>query len=353
MQVRPVRLRFARPICTSRGEFRDREAVLVELRDADGLAGFGEAAPWPGFQTESPERARSALSAAAARLAGAEVDPLEEGCDGLLPDAPASRAALQGALWDLEARRAGRPLAAQLAARATAMVGAPLREVAVSALIVAREPAAVREEASRARADGHRAAKLKLGALPLAHDVARVRAAREALGPEVRLRGDANGAWGLDEARRALAALAEFDLEYLEQPVAAEDFAGLAELRGLGLVRIAADESVAAEDSALRLIESGAVDAVVLKPAMLGGPWCALKIAATARRCGVSVAFSHAFETAVGARHALHCAAAWGDTEGVHGLVTSGLFENDVAVGVTSRHGRVALDDAPGLGVTP
>jgi L-alanine-DL-glutamate epimerase-like enolase superfamily enzyme len=180
-----------------------------------------------------------------------------------------------------------------------------------------------------------------------------VRAAREGLGPQVRLRGDANGVWSLGEARAALEALAGFDLEYLEQPVAAEDFAGLAQLRGLGIVRIAADESVAAEDHALRLIESGAVDAVVLKPAMLGGSWRALGIAATARRCGVSVVFSHAFETAVGARHVLHCAAAWGDTAEVHGLVTSGLFENDVAAAVTSHHGRVELDDAPGLGITP
>jgi len=353
-RVVPVRLRFARPVATARGEFRERESVLLELRDTDGFVGVGEAAPWPGFGTETADEAHVALRAVATRLEGAQVDPAAARDAGTtMPGhAPAARAALQGALWDLAARRAGRPLAAQLAGWAPVLAAAPRRHVDVSALLSAREPELVREEARRARDAGHRAVKLKLGALPFALDMLRVRAAREGIGPQVRLRCDANGAWGLDEARAALEALAGFDLDYLEQPVAACDFAGLAALRGHSAVRIAADESVAAEEGALRLIEAGAVDAVVLKPAMLGGPGRALEIAATAHRAGVSVVFSHAFETAVGAHHALHCAAAWGDPDGVHGLVTAGLFEGDVAAPVASLGGRVEIPGTPGIGVT-
>ncbi|MFT4219579.1 MAG: enolase C-terminal domain-like protein, partial [Microbacterium sp.] len=80
-----------------------------------------------------------------------------------------------------------------------------------------------------ARFDGCRTAKVKVGGRGLADDVARVRAAREALGAEGRVRVDANGVWNLDEAEHAVHALAEFDLEYVEQPCARLD--ELAELR--------------------------------------------------------------------------------------------------------------------------
>jgi len=351
----PVRLRFARPMRTARGEFSARGSVLLELRDADGVAGFGEAAPWPGFGTETAEQARALLLEAEPLLRGFALEPgaLPRELEVLLRAAPAARAAVQGALWDLAARRAGRPLAEQLAAGAGEPGGEVLRHVAVSALLSAGEPDELREEAARAREAGHCAAKLKLGAATLADDLARARAAREGLGPAVRLRGDANGAWNLAAARVALEVLAQFDFDYVEQPLEAGDFEGMAELHRDAPVRLAADESVATEAGALRLLAAAAVDVVVLKPATLGGPARALEIAARARRVGVEVVFSHTFESAVGAWHALHCAAAWGDPSAVHGLCTAGLFVADVAEPVACRGGRAALSTAPGLGISP
>ena len=354
-QASLVRLRFAVPVRTARGDFVERETVLLELRDAEGLRGFGEAAPWPGFGTETVQQAHASLIAAEALLAGAAMAPgaWTPELDAHLRDAPAARAAVQGALWDLAARRAGCPLADLLAAGAGEARGAVLRRVPTSALIVAREPGAVRAEAVRARESGHRAAKVKLGAPSLADDLARARAAREGLGPAVRLRGDANGAWSRRDAIVALEALAELSLDYVEQPLAADDFEGCVELHRRSPVRIAADESVATETGALRLLSSGAVDVMVLKPATLGGPARALEIAARARQAGVEVVFSHAFESAVGARHVLHCAGAWGDPDAVHGLCTDRLFASDVAASVLCPGGLAEIADAPGLGITP
>jgi len=354
-RVTSVRLRFVQPVRTAQGEFADRASVLLELRDGDGVAGFGEAAPWPGFGTESPEHAEAKLRGAASLLSGIELEPgtWPPALDERLRDAPAARAAVQGALWDLAARRAGRPLAEYLAARLDGRCGDALHLVRVSALLVAREPDTLRAEASRVRALGHRAAKLKLGAASLAEDVARARAARDGLGPEIRLRGDANGAWDSREALIALEALAEFNFDYVEQPLTAEDIAGLAALRGRTPVRVAADESVATEAGARRLLEAGAADVVILKPATLCGPARALEIAAQARQAGVEVVFSHTFESAVGARHVLHCAAAWGDPLAIHGLGTAGLFAADVAAPVACRAGLAEVSGVSGLGITP
>ena len=358
-RVTPVRLLFARPLRTARGEFVERESVLLELRDTDGVRGFGEAAPWPGFGTESARQSLARLVEAEPLLRGLAVEPgaWPPALDSHLAAAPAARAALQGALWDLAARRAGRPLAAELAARLGARqlvgCGEVLREVPVSMLLTSAEPAALREAAAHARESGHRAVKIKLGAATLADDVARARAAREGIGPALRLRGDANGAWSLPAARAALEALAPFDFEFVEQPLAADDFDGFADLHRAAPLRIAADESVATEEGALRLLEAGAVDVVVLKPATLGGTARAVELAAQARRAGVEVVFSHAFESAIGARHALHCAAAWGDPAVRHGLCTEGLFSNDAAAPVACRGGFAAVGEAAGIGVTP
>jgi o-succinylbenzoate synthase len=354
-RVNPVRLQFARPVGTARGEFTGRDSVLLELRDREGTTGQGEAAPWPGFGTETVGRAHELLCDAAALLEGRDAEPGERitELDGLLADAPAARAAVQGALWDLAARRAGRPLAHHLASHVVAPTAAVLTRVPLSALLVAREPDELRAEAARARAAGYLAVKLKLGTGPLAADVARVQAARAGLGPGVRLRGDANGAWSRTQAIAALAALAEYEFEYIEQPLAADDVDGLVQLRGRAPVRIAADESVATEQGARRLLAAGAADVVVLKPATLGGPAAALEIAAQARSAGVGVTFTHTFESAVGAHHALHCAAAWGDPGAVHGLATEGLFVADVAAPVAGRAGFATIDATPGIGVTP
>lgn len=361
-RARLARLEFARPVRSSHGEFTARGSVIFALQDHDGHCGYGEAAPWPGFATESEAESLSALEDVARLLAGTDLEPGEwpPAVARRLGPAPAARAAVQGALWDLAARRSGLTLAAHLARHCLPPAGpaagaerAELRAVPVSALLIERSPDALRREAAGARAAGFRAAKIKLGGAGIDDDCARARAARAGLGAGVRLRGDANGAWSERDAQRALQALAEFDFEYLEQPVAPGDDAALARLRALGLVRIAADESVATERDARRLLESAAVDVLVLKPAMLGGPASALGIAQRARASGCDVVFTHAFESAVGAHHALHCAAAWGEPLACHGLCTDGLFKNDLAEPVACRGGLALVSGSPGLGIAP
>jgi len=350
----PVTLRCARPLWTARGTFTERSCVILEIRDENGVAGYGEAAPWPGFRTESVAESLAVLRRAERLLRDADIEPGE--WPALVTEhfsaAPAARAALAGAVWDLGARRAGRPLAEFLAARLECLNRAALESVAVSALLTESAPEALHAEAMRVREAGYRAAKLKLGAAVLAEDIARVRAAREGLGAQVALRGDANGAWSEQEAAAALGALAEFQLAYVEQPLAPDEIDALARLRRGSPVRIAADESVATEVGVGRLIEAGAVDVMVLKPSLLGGPGRALRLAARAGDAGCEVVFTHAFESAVGARHALHCAAAWGDPAAVHGLVTQGLFLLDVAEPAACHGGLIAVGREPGIGIT-
>lgn len=181
-----------------------------------------------------------------------------------------------------------------------------------------------------ARFPGTRTAKVKVADAGerLADDVARVGAVREAIGPAGRLRIDANGGWTLDEAERALRALAPFDLEYAEQPCATID--ELAELRRRTddlAVPIAADESVRKATDPLEVARARAADLLVLKAAPLGGVRAAADIA---RRAGLPVVVSSALDTSVGLAMGAHLAAALPELPYDCGLGTAALLAADV-----------------------
>ena len=199
-----------------------------------------------------------------------------------------------------------------------------------------------------ARFPGCRTAKVKVAdpGQHLSDDVDRVRAVRDALGPEGRVRIDANAAWNVDEAERALHALAEFDLEYAEQPCAT--VAELAELRArvkhMG-VPIAADESIRKAEDPIAVARAGAADLVVVKAQPLGGVRRALDIVAAA---GLPAVVSSALDTAVSLSQGAALAAALPALDYDCGLGTGALFTEDVAdlspVGGAISVGRVTPD---------
>ncbi|MFS0911857.1 o-succinylbenzoate synthase [Microbacterium sp. 179-I 3D2 NHS] len=207
---------------------------------------------------------------------------------------------------------------------------APLRDrIPVNATIPAIDAARVPEVLERFA--GCRTAKVKVAepGRTLADDVARVRAVREAMGPEGRIRIDANGAWNVDEAEHAVHALAEFDLEYVEQPCAT--VAELAELRTrvkyMG-IPVAADESVRKSSDPLAVARAKAADLLVIKAQPLGGITHALQIVTAA---GLPVVVSSALDTAVGLSQGAALAAALPTLDHDCGLGTASLFVDDVA----------------------
>ncbi|MFB2579739.1 o-succinylbenzoate synthase [Herbiconiux sp. P15] len=178
--------------------------------------------------------------------------------------------------------------------------------------------------------DGCRTVKVKVAenGQTLDDDVQRVARVRELLGPEGRIRLDANGGWNLDEAEHAVHRLAEFDLEYLEQPCASVE--ELAELRRrtkyLG-IPVAADESVRKAEDPLAVARAGAADLLVVKAQPLGGIRRALAVVAEA---GLPAVISSALESSIGIAMGAHLAAALPELPYDCGLATVDLFEADV-----------------------
>ncbi len=201
-------------------------------------------------------------------------------------------------------------------------------EIVVNATL----PAVPADEVGRVLShyDGCRTVKVKVAerGQTLDDDVARVRTAREVLGPEGRIRIDANAAWNVDEAEHAIHRLAEFDLEYVEQPCATVP--ELAEIRErvayLG-IPIAADESVRKASDPLAVARAGAADLLVVKAQPLGGVTRALGIV---REAGLPAVVSSALESSVGIAMGAHLAAALPTLEYDCGLATVDLFTGDV-----------------------
>lgn len=155
-------------------------------------------------------------------------------------------------------------------------------------------------------------------------DLARVAAVRDALGPRGRIRVDVNASWDLGTALARLERLADYDLEYVEQPVAT--LGEMAEFRKHSDIKVAADELVRQSPHPLRVIEEGAADVLILKVQPMGGVARVLDLAG---RAGIPVVISSAIETSVGMYPGLLAASLLADLPYACGLGTVSLIEGD------------------------
>lgn len=329
MNVEPFSLPLSRPLSTADGTIDERPGFLVRA-DLDGQTGVGESTPLPGW-TESLDGCESALRSVSNPVAALE--------DGTLADSPAARHGVSLAVLDARGRAAGRPLYRHLGATGER------REVPVNATVGDGDPGETARAAARAAEAGYPAVKVKVGARPLSADLKRLRALR-ARCPDVELRADANGAWDRPTAERALAALADLDAAFVEQPLAATDLTGHADLAG-GATAVALDEGLV-EHGVDAVLEAGAADAVVCKPMALGGVDAARDAAMQAREAGLVTVVTTTIDGAVARAGAVHLAASLPDVPAC-GLATGDRFATDLREGVALvRSGAVAVPQGKG-----
>lgn len=228
--------------------------------------------------------------------------------------------------WDYDAAESAAWLRAGLEAADDGWP-APLRDVVPVNVTV---PAVGPEQAVRivAASGGCRTAKVKVAepGQTLAEEQARLEAVRDALGPDGRIRIDANGGWDLDTAVDRIRHLdaAAGGLEYVEQPCASVP--DLAAVRRRTPVPVAADESIRRAEDPMAVLRAEAADVVVLKVQPLGGVRACLRLA---EQVGLPVVVSSALETSVGIAAGLALAAALPELPYACGLATVQLLERD------------------------
>ncbi|MEF8813099.1 MAG: o-succinylbenzoate synthase [Halovenus sp.] len=338
LTIEPFTVRLTSPLGTARGSIHERRGFLLAL-ERGGERGIGEATPLTGW-TESYEECRNALERAQTAAShldwGIALTRIEE---------PAARHGLSLALATARARAANQPLYRSLGRDQR------VEDVPVNAVVGAanRTPEAMGEVARQAADEGFEALKLKIGTDGIEEDIERVRAVRNAVGPAVELRVDANAAWTYEQARDAIDAFAALDVAYVEQPLPAGDLDGLSSLRGNG-VDVALDESLATHDIGT-VLAADAADVVVLKPMVVGGPDLAAEAATQARSAGVTPVVSTTIDAAVARTAAVHVAATVPDVRPC-GLATAELLATDVASDPAPvANGTIRVPQERGLGL--
>ena len=200
---------------------------------------------------------------------------------------------------------------------------------------------------------GFRAFKVKVGRDP-DDDVARVRLLREIAGNHVYFGVDANGGWSAPVACATVQRMLESDIAFVEQPVPADDLAGMREVRALG-VPVVADESVYSPADVVRVAEAEAADIVSIYVGKSSGLERGVEAARAASRLGLGVVVGANGEMGLGAAAQVHVACACEDLGAVPcGIIGHHFYEEDVTlVEPLAIDGVARLPEAPGLGVEP
>ncbi len=343
---RAYRIPFRRMFVTSGGAQQVREGVIVKLESDSGIYGLGEIAP---LRAKTVRNVVHLLTFLQRRIAGIEVDDIPQATRRLGARKEVNAAIACGldiAACDLLAREARVPVVELLG-------GCRRRLVPVNATIAEDTPAMAAQSARRAVESGFRCVKLKVGMRgEIERECALVGAVLDAMGARALLRLDANQAWDVDTAINYISELhASFEFEFIEQPVAAGNIEGLARVRRMVDVPIAADEAVTSLDTARAIIETGAADLLVIKPMIVGGLRPALEIIHMAAAMGVESVVTTTIDSGVGIVAALHLAASF-EGKFACGLATAELLESDLTSSTPQPHdGHMVCPNAPGLGV--
>ena len=341
-----------RPEMWADGRRDGTNAVIVEVRADNGLIGYGEAACGPG---NSADPLRAVIDNFKPLLLGQDPGKIAlhasrfHGIGRWRLWRSFSNFALAGiemALWDLAGKMRGCAL--------SELLGGRQRDwLPVSGYVLHDEPARMAEDARQLVSEGFEVLYFKVG-LSMEADEQTVRAVREAVGPEVRLRIDANEAWTRHQAARSISKLARYDLDMVEQPLTARDLEGMADLRTTFGVPIGANQSAWTLDDAMQVVQANAADVIVTGVQSLGGVLPLLKMGGICEAAGIPLCRHSPAELGLSAAASAQVLSTLNLLDDAHQSLDP-YWSHDIVAGEGVRvvRGRQPVPSNPGLGVEP
>ena len=343
-----VSLPMRKPVIMAGEEVRRADNVLVRIETDDRLIGWGEAASAPVMTGETLESIVSAVHYLTPILRGrdaADIDGALAAMDGRMYGNHGAKAAIEIALHDLAGKATGRPLHALLGEKKRSRI-ALLGVVGGGDLDGDLRDAAAKKDA------GVTAYKIKVGIDTPENDAARTRAICKALGGGLLISADANQGFTVEEALAYVRAVEGSGLDFFEQPVMADDLAGMAKVQAATSIAIGADEGIHSLADIRRHHEAKAARGVSLKAIKLGG---IRGVTAAGRLCdqlGMRVNIScKTGESSIACAAALHAASVIPDIAWALTLTHGQLAEDVTAKPIPTARGHVDVLDRPGLGI--
>lgn len=324
-----------------------QHSIIVRIRSNDTL-GLGNVDPLPGYSNETIEQSLDALhNILTTSLLGQDAGNVRQIIalmDNILPGYLEAKSAIEMACCDLLSRFLSIPLHQFLG-------GAVIRQLRFNGWIGIVPPEQAAREALQWQAAGFLSTKVKLGG-DIQADLERIRAIRQAVGPNMQIRGDANASYSVSDSIELGHHLEPYQLQLLEQPVAANDLAGLAMVRQAISTPIMADEAITDHQSLINVIRADCADIVKLKIMKQGGLIKCLNMMETASAAGLKIVIGHGFGLNINTM--AECMLAATNSNVLEGLESVGPLKMNTDVTSFSldfSNGFMELPDTPGLGL--
>jgi muconate cycloisomerase len=343
-----VSLPMLKPVIMAGEEVRRADNVLVRIAADNGFIGWGEAASAPVMTGETLESIVAAVHYLETALRGrdaADIEGAHAAMDGRMYGNHGAKAAIEIALHDLAGKSAGKPVHALLGDKRRS-------RISLLGVIGGGDRDGDLRDAEKKKAAGITAYKIKVGVDTAENDAARTRDICKVLGQDMLISADANQGYSAEEALRYVRAVAGSGLDFFEQPVMADDLAGMAKVAAATKIAIGADEGIHSLDDIRRHHDSKAARGVSLKAIKLGG---LRGVAAAGRLCdslGMSVNIScKTGESSVACAAALHVASVIPNISWALTLTHGQLAQDVTTQPLPASASHADRLDRPGLGV--
>ncbi len=350
IRVTPLRLETKVPYVWSQGVETAFTVNLIEMEAEDGTIGYGETTTAPDADAQKTiltKLAKSYIDRSAFDITAAQDDAYKR--NFLVFGGNMQRYAnqlfcgLEMAALDLQGKLMGRPVWELLG-------GEKRKDVGYFYFLQGENTEELVADAKAGAASGHPIIYLKVGISP-EYDLANIRAIREAIGPDHRLRLDANEAWAPALALRMIKAIEPYNIEYIEQPTTSLSLLPLKHLKERSPIALGADQSVFTVQEVYQACASGAADMIAVGPREIGGLKGMMKASAICEGAGLTLCIHSSMTTGITTCAEHHIGRAASALDDGNQIMWQLLKDNIIASpSLEPRRGVLALEGRPGLG---
>lgn len=347
IEIIPIQIALTEPFVISKGALTHARNTVIKIYSSNGLYGIGECCPYRTIHGETQTGTVAFARDIAAALIGedpSQIRRLVHIMDKMIAGNASVKCAFDLALYDLAAKTAELPLYKYLQ-------GHRGKKIYTDNTVSLLEKEKMAEKALHFKEMGFPVLKVKLGERPSAKDVDRIVAIRKAIGDDLPIRIDANQAWNYLEAKRALGAMADLNIEHCEEPIIAGNIADQIRLNAASPIPIMADETVFSHRDALEVVSTHAADLINIKLGKSGGICHGMKIAAITEAAGMYCQVGSFSECRVGISALVHFDMVW-DHIIHHDLDSPLMLSEDPVIGGLQygKDWEVTVDDTHGHG---
>lgn len=305
IEVFSVNLPLIKPFIISYATYPHIQSIIVKLTTECGLVGWGESVPDEHITGETPHSTYAMLKNTLAPLLigknPMEFERIHELMDQSVHRAPAAKAAIDIACFDVVGKKLGVPVYQLLGGRYH-------EKFPVTHVLSIDKPEKMADEAEEKIKEGYHSFKMKVG-VDVAGDVKRIQAVRQRVGEEIAIRVDVNQGW--DNSANTLQAIRQLEflnLDWIEQPVAQDDIDAMVEIKTKSTIPLMIDEGIKDMVDLRQIIAKRAADKINIKLMKCGGIYPAMKLANMAEMAGIECQIGSMVESSIGSAAGFHVA---------------------------------------------